>query len=250
MVDQNSTFREFLAFTTFYPFKATDLFFGVYHNLPVNINLTVDIPYGYKLLTSAMNFSSEFRGNSRLNELVAVIMKGFAVRMLNNNKLRLVSDQFYNKTFDESYEPFAYVAMKTHSSLNEYFGQKLPGVMTVGIVPFLNVRPMVFGAGICLVDSDIATTEIFNMKMYMIMCMIHQHMSRLWTGALPNFYYMFEGLRDLYTLLEMSTGYRLLMQYYVNVLHRDDQFMTATTVARVDGGFYSRSDVAEKSETH
>lgn len=237
-----------MAFTNLYPFKATDLFFGIHHNIPVDIKFSVVLPPGYEMLSAAPDFPTQFTLKSRLNELVAVIMKGFAVVMVNNNKLRLAADQFYNTSYDESYENFGTEAAIVHMKLLHYFDQDLEGLMTVAIVPYLNVRPMIFGSGICLIDADVATTEPFAISLYMHVCMLHQHMSWRWHASEANFYYMFEGLRDMYALMEIEGGERVLMEYFVNVLRRDDHFTTATFMARTDDEFVSRSDVNQKSK--
>lgn len=246
-------FRIFVGYTALYPFGATKLFFGVHHNNKVRVSLQISVPKGYQVLTATSGSSNgTLKATCRVSDMAAVIMPGFAELVHNN--LRIVADTLYNKTFDGSYLEFAAVATHVHNDMAivypTTFADKL---MTVAIVPFLNMRPTNYGHRMCMFDAAVVAREPHLHRYYVTLCMVHQKMTDLWTGGETVFYYMFEGLREYFALKALDQhqamlGRSRMMKYFGQILRGDDHSSTATVMARRDHEYVSKPSIIYKSE--
>lgn len=248
----SSPCRQFIAFTSFYPFRATKLFFGVHHNNRVGVSLRFDLPDGYKVITASAG-EEILETTCRISDIAAVIMPGSVQIRRNSGNLRIVADTLYNKSFDASYLDFAAQATQVHIQVKVIYPTTFNGLMTLAVVPFLNTRPAIYGHRMCMFDAAVASSEPHNNRYYLTLCMIHQHMTDHWTGGEAVFYYMFEGLREYMALKTLDkhdklAGNTRMMKYYVRILNGDDNDLTATVITRRDLEYISKPNIIYKSK--
>lgn len=221
------------------------MFFGVFHNNIVPVSLVLDVPKGYQVITASNRGARRLELNCRMSDLAAVIMPGSAEVYHEENKeqLRIVVDTLYNKTFDSSYMEFATMAGTVYEEYKLVYPTIAEYLMTVVIVPFLNIRPVNYGFRMCMVDRAVAVREPRHFRYYLTLCMVHQMMTDLWVGGENSFYFIFEGLREFYTLKaldkhEMMLGRNRMMKYFVYMLNGDDHMLTGTVLARENNAEY------------
>lgn len=234
-----------------YPLLATNLFFGVHHNNPVPVFLKFTVPEGYDVITANEGTDGHLEAVCRISEIAAVLMPGSVEIRRNNKTLRLVADTLQNKSFDATYLPFANLATKVHIEMMA----KLPvkEMVTLAVVPLLNTRPLTYGCRICLFDAHLVANEPHNWRYLLTLCFVHQQMTQGWRGGEDVFYYMFEGLREFFTIKllnehKKTTGDALMIKYFVQILNGDDTRLTATVIARRDLKYVSAPNIIYKSE--
>lgn len=218
-----------------YPFAATKMFFGVFHNRIVPVSVEFGLPKGYQVITASPR-EGKLELNCRMSDVAAVIMPGSVELYKPNDTLRVLADTLYNKSFDGSYMELAKIADLVYEEFKLVYPVIIEDMMTVVIVPFLNVRPVNYAFRMCMVDRSVATREPHHLRYYLTLCMFHQMMTDLWVGGENALFYIFEGLRELYTLKALDEHRRMsgrlrMMKYYVYILNGDDHRLTGTVLA-------------------
>lgn len=248
-----------IGISNFYPFGGTNLFFGLYNNIPTKISINFRLPPGYQVVTGGAkdheSSLSKVNWNCRLSEVNFLILRNFSELYFKDSSLRFISDQLYNQSFDQSYIPFAETAnrvrleMQSHQNIIKDNNE----ILTVAISPFVNKRPILYGHRMCLIDGVVAALEQSNHQYYITLCITHQALYPSWKAEGAEFQYMFEGLREFVTLhlldqIGDKLGQRLMMRYRMNILHGDEIPNSATRIGRRDLEYQSRSNIIQKSK--
>lgn len=224
MENISSTFSDVYFFTNLFPYNAQNLVPSVNHKRMRTLTYFFRYAREYDQISSfSTNTTQSQIDEASLEEMIMLIIRGTTVVQFAPDFLVYAKPVYHGK-FPVDLLPFSHKSYHIYTGYDTFLGRSYNTThfgLKMVVLPFLNIRPLVMGREMCILDQDLVVSMPENSKYFMTLCIMHQYFSATLRSYSPEVYFLDAGLRQFYGLLKMRDGEERITDMINHIIVRE-----------------------------